>query len=235
MKISHSPVLEIPGFLRRPFIKGKLVKHPIPDDPAESIQGKVRPDQGTEGMDLLVCPTTVLDRSSHNRVWRCDVRRPALAHESDDHADLSHTESEFRRSFPNHLGLHRSIYFLDPGRPVHWRVGQGAILDGAQPNCRSTEPTGICGRRKMGKVPPGGSAQDPGPEFLYSVLGRCRLHAPSVIRTAGGSANDGSSASDASRQCASRVCLHSSEGSRGAGKPQDMKLLPTRSSLSTRS
>ena len=37
VKISRSPVLEILGFLRRPFIKGKLVKHPIPDDPAESI------------------------------------------------------------------------------------------------------------------------------------------------------------------------------------------------------
>ena len=37
VKISRSPVPEVPGFLRRPFIKGKLVKHPIPDDPAESI------------------------------------------------------------------------------------------------------------------------------------------------------------------------------------------------------
>ena len=37
VKISCSPVPEIPGFLRRPFIKGKLVKHPIPDDLAESI------------------------------------------------------------------------------------------------------------------------------------------------------------------------------------------------------
>ena len=37
VEISRSPVLEIPAFLRRPFIKGKLVKHPIPDDPAESI------------------------------------------------------------------------------------------------------------------------------------------------------------------------------------------------------
>ena len=37
VQISCSPVPEIPGFLRRPFIKGKLVKHPIPDDPAESI------------------------------------------------------------------------------------------------------------------------------------------------------------------------------------------------------
>ena len=37
VEISHSPVPEIPGFLRRPFVKGKLVKHPIPDDLAESI------------------------------------------------------------------------------------------------------------------------------------------------------------------------------------------------------
>ena len=37
VEISRSPVPEITGFLRRPFIKGKLVKHPIPDDPAESI------------------------------------------------------------------------------------------------------------------------------------------------------------------------------------------------------
>ena len=37
VEISHSPVPEIPGFLRRPFVRGKLVKHPIPDDPAESI------------------------------------------------------------------------------------------------------------------------------------------------------------------------------------------------------
>ena len=37
VEISRSPVPEIPGFLRRPFVRGKLVKHPIPDDPAESI------------------------------------------------------------------------------------------------------------------------------------------------------------------------------------------------------
>ena len=37
VEISRSPVPEILGFLRRPFVKGKLVKHPIPDDPAETI------------------------------------------------------------------------------------------------------------------------------------------------------------------------------------------------------
>ena len=37
VEISRSPVPEIPGFLRRPFIKRKLVKNPIPEDLAESI------------------------------------------------------------------------------------------------------------------------------------------------------------------------------------------------------
>ena len=37
VEISCSPVPEIPGFLRRPLVQGKIVKHPILDDPAESI------------------------------------------------------------------------------------------------------------------------------------------------------------------------------------------------------
>ena len=47
-----------------------------------------------------------------------------------------------------------------------------------------------------------------------------RVHAPSVIPTAGGSATDESSASDGSQQCASWVRPHSSEGSGGAGSPK---------------
>ena len=37
VEISRSPVPEIPGFLRRPFVQGKIVKHLIPDDPAKPI------------------------------------------------------------------------------------------------------------------------------------------------------------------------------------------------------
>ena len=76
---------------------------------------------------------------------------------------------------------------LLPGlRPASTLESQTGSDSGWSPaNCRSTEPAGICGRRKMGKVPQGGSARDPGPKFLYSVLGRRRVHAPPVIRTAG--------------------------------------------------
>ena len=35
--ISRAPIPEIPAFLKTPFIMGKAVLHPIPDDPAESI------------------------------------------------------------------------------------------------------------------------------------------------------------------------------------------------------
>ena len=38
VKLSRSPIPDIPGYLRRPFVKGKVVKHPIPDDPSESIE-----------------------------------------------------------------------------------------------------------------------------------------------------------------------------------------------------
>ena len=38
VKLSRSPVLDFPGYLQHPFVKGKVVKHPIPDDPSESIE-----------------------------------------------------------------------------------------------------------------------------------------------------------------------------------------------------
>ena len=37
VKISNHPVPDIPSFLRTPFVMGKAVKHPIPDDPRESL------------------------------------------------------------------------------------------------------------------------------------------------------------------------------------------------------
>ena len=37
LELSHSPVLEIPAFLRRPFIVGKKVQFPIPEDPGDAI------------------------------------------------------------------------------------------------------------------------------------------------------------------------------------------------------
>ena len=152
MKISSSPVPEIPGFLRRPFIKGKLVKHPIPDDPAESIHNeKCVRTKAQKAWTYLCALLQFWTDQAHHRIWRCDVRRPAPAHESDDRADLSHTESKFRRSFPNNLGLHRNVHFLDSGPPLLWRVRQGAIPDGARPNCRSTEPHWNRRSKKDGK------------------------------------------------------------------------------------
>ena len=37
LELSHSPVPEIPAFLRWPFIMGKKVQFPIPEDPGDAI------------------------------------------------------------------------------------------------------------------------------------------------------------------------------------------------------
>ena len=37
LELSRSPILEIPAFLRRPFVMGKKVQFPIPEDPGDAI------------------------------------------------------------------------------------------------------------------------------------------------------------------------------------------------------
>ena len=37
LELSRSPVPEIPAFLRRPFVVGKRVQFPIPEDPRDAI------------------------------------------------------------------------------------------------------------------------------------------------------------------------------------------------------
>ena len=36
LELSRSPIPEIPAFLRRPFVVGKKVQFPIPEDPGEA-------------------------------------------------------------------------------------------------------------------------------------------------------------------------------------------------------
>ena len=37
LELSHSPIPEIPAFLQRPFMVGKRVQFPIPEDPGDAI------------------------------------------------------------------------------------------------------------------------------------------------------------------------------------------------------
>ena len=100
VEISHSPVLEIPGFLRRPFIKGKLVKHPIPDDLAESIhKEKCVQTKAQKAWTYLCTLLQFWTDEATTDIWRGNVRRTAPARQSNDCADSSHAESEFWRPF----------------------------------------------------------------------------------------------------------------------------------------
>ena len=88
VEISRSPVLEIPGFLRRPFIKGKLVKHPIPDDPAESIhKEKCVRTKAQKAWTYLCALLQFWTDEATTRIWRRNVQRTAPARQSNDCAD----------------------------------------------------------------------------------------------------------------------------------------------------
>ena len=195
-QISRSPVPEIPGFLRRPFIKGKLVKHLIPDDPAESIHKEKCVQTKAQKAWTYLCALlqfwTDEATTESGEVMYGGWCRPA-------NPMIPWIKATLNPSFGDHLGLHCSVYFLDLVPPLLRRVGQRVIPVGAQPNCGSTEPAGNRSRRKMGEVSQGGSARDCGPKLLDSILGWHSIQAPSVIRTARGSA------SNRSRQRASRV------------------------------
>ena len=74
LELSRSPVPEIPAFLRRPFVVGKRVQFPIPEDPRGcDIQGEMHPHQGPEGMGVSLRAPAVLDRSGDEGVQRNTV------------------------------------------------------------------------------------------------------------------------------------------------------------------
>ena len=159
VEISRSPVPEIPGFLRRPFIKGKLVKHPIPDDPAESIHKekciRTKVQKAWTYLCALLQFWTDEATTKSGEVMYGGRRQPA-------NPMIAQIRAMLNPSFGDHFKITWasicSVYFLDSVPPLLRRAGQGAIPNGARPNCGSTEPTGSRGQREMGKVPQGGSA-----------------------------------------------------------------------------
>ena len=83
VKISNHPVPDIPLFLRMPFVMGRAIIHPIPEDPTESLrQGEVRSHKGTESLDLPLRLAAVLDGPCNDRIRENSVWRTSPARES---------------------------------------------------------------------------------------------------------------------------------------------------------
>ena len=217
VKISRSPVPEIPGFLKRSFIKGKLVKHPIPDDPSESIHKEK-------------CIWTKVQKAW---TYLCALLQFWTDEATTESGDVMYGG----RHRPTNPMIVRIRAMLNPSFGDHFKITWASIAASASWT-QACLYFGESDRERFQSEPsPTADLQNPleaaveerwerylkeecsrpGPEFLYSVLGQHRLHAPSVIQTARGLATDGSSASDESRQCASRVRPHSSEDPGGAG------------------
>ena len=78
-------VLDIPSFLRRPFVMGKAVVHPIPEDPTEALlREKCVRTKAQKAWTYFLRPIAILDRPRDHCVRRDPVWRTSPARQSDD-------------------------------------------------------------------------------------------------------------------------------------------------------
>ena len=199
VNISRSPVPEIPGFLRRPFIKGKLVKHPIPDDPAESIHKEkcVRTKAQKAWTYLCALLQFWMDQATTKSGdvmyggWHWPANpmiawiRATLNPSFGDHFKITWASIAASTSWTQ-----ARLYFGELDRE-RFRTEPGPTAD-LQNSLESAV------EERWERYLQEGVLETPDLSFFYSILGRCRVHAPSVIRTVGGLATNGSSASDGS-------------------------------------
>ena len=69
LELSRSPVPEIPAFLRRPFVVGKKVQFPIPEDPGDVIhKEKCVRTKAQKAWVYLWHALTVLDRRGNDGI-----------------------------------------------------------------------------------------------------------------------------------------------------------------------
>ena len=69
LKLSRSPVPEIPAFPRKQFIVGKKVQFPIPEDPGDAIhKEKCVRTKAQKGMGVPLRTLAVLDRRGNDGI-----------------------------------------------------------------------------------------------------------------------------------------------------------------------
>ena len=212
VEISRSPVPEIPGFLRRPFIKGKLVKHPIPDDPAESIHKEKCVQTKAQKAWTYLCALlqfwTDEATTESGEVMYGGRRRPA-------NPMIARIRATLNPSFGDHFKItwasiaastswtQSHLYYGETDRE-RFRTEPGPTADLQNPLEATVE-------ERWERYLKEGVLETPDLSFSTPSWAGDGIQAPSVIRTAGGSA------SNRSRQCASRVHPYQSKDPRRTG------------------
>ena len=140
LELSRSPVLEIPTFLRKPFVVGKKVKFPIPEDPEirfskRNVSGLRPKGHGcTSARSYSSGPT----RQRRNLVRLCWGVVPAR--QSDDCTDKGCAQPQFLGSLPDHLGICCRLYILDTSWSLFRVSAERALPVGTGSHARPAEP-----------------------------------------------------------------------------------------------
>ena len=121
VKVSNHPVPDIPLFLRTPFLMGKPVIHPIPEDPTESLLKekcvRTKAQKAWTYLCALLQFWTDLATTESGKALYGGRRQPANPMIKRIRSILN---PSFRRALQDYLGLHSCVHVLDAGQALLW-------------------------------------------------------------------------------------------------------------------
>ena len=163
VKISNHPVPDIPSFLRRPFVMGKPVVHPIPEDPTESLMKETCVRTKAQRSWIYLCALlqfwTDLAMTASGKVLYGGRRRPA-------NPLIKRIRSVLNPSF----GKHFKITWASIATSTSWTQARLYFGDersrpvpgGTWPNVGDTKPPGSRCGGKVGEIFKGGCSGNSG-------------------------------------------------------------------------
>ena len=145
LELSHSPIPEIPAFLRRPFVVSKKVQFPIPEDPGDAILKEkcVRTKAQKAWVYLCMLLQFWTDKVT-TESGEIMYGRRHRAHQSYDCVDKGCAQPQFQGTFPDYVGFHCHINILDPSSSLFRTSGERVLPVGTRPHTGHAEPTRDC-------------------------------------------------------------------------------------------
>ena len=124
LELSRSPVPEISAFLRRPFVVGKKVQFPIPEDPGDVIHKEKCVHTKAQKAWVYLCSLlqfwTDEAMTESSEIMYGGQRWPA-------NPMIAQIRAQFWGTFPDYMGFHCRIYILDPSSSL-FRTSRERVL-----------------------------------------------------------------------------------------------------------
>ena len=141
LELSRSSVPEIPAFLWRPFMVGKKVQFPIPEDPGDAIHKEkcvcTKAQKAWVYLCVLLQFWTDEATMESSEIMYGGRHRPA-------NPMIAWIRAVLNPSFRKHCHIHCHIHILGPSSSLCWTSRERALPFGTRPHTGHAEPARGC-------------------------------------------------------------------------------------------